>query len=397
MEEDLLKYAADNGMIDISYLRQQIEMNKRRCYLEKHDHKVWKGQDGRWRTYFRNGDGKLKLVTRSTEEKIYDLIVEHYKEEEVNPTVEDIFKDWISKKYERGDIQLNTKQRYERQFEQCFVEFGKRRIQYIKESDIEDFILDTIAEQNLTVKGYGNFRTLVYGVFKRAKKLGYIDYSITNTIGDIEISRKAFRRIRHTDDELIFMENELPAVKSLLEDNLDMLNLGLLLLFATGMRVGELSSLRPCDIEGNIVHVNSTEIRYVGEDGKAVYEVRNFPKTEAGIRDIVMKKEDVWITKRIRALNPFGKYLFEKNGKRIRSYNFRNRLTTICKNANITQKSPNKIRKTYGTIMLDAGISESTIINQMGHTNISTTKNHYYRNRKDISKREEELSNVSFL
>lgn len=74
-------------------------------------------------------------------------------------------------------------------------------------------------------------------------------------------------------------------------------------------------------------------------------------------------------------INPFGEYLFELNGKRIRTYSFTSRLKSICKKLDISPKSLNKIRKTYATTLIDSGVEESLIISQMGHTDIDTTKN----------------------
>lgn len=51
-----------------------------------------------------------------------------------------------------------------------FVEFGKRKIKNITEIEVEDFILNAIGEFSLTSKAFSNLRTIVYGVFKRAKK-----------------------------------------------------------------------------------------------------------------------------------------------------------------------------------------------------------------------------------
>lgn len=59
--EELLKYAVDNGMIDLSCVQEQIEMNKRKELLEKHPYKIWEGKDGKWYTYLPDGEGrKLK-------------------------------------------------------------------------------------------------------------------------------------------------------------------------------------------------------------------------------------------------------------------------------------------------------------------------------------------------
>ena len=63
-----------------------------------------------------------------------------------------------------------------------------------------------------------------------------------------------------------------------------------------------------------------------------------------------------------------------KDGERIRSYIFRNRLYTNCKKLQIVVKSPHKVRKTYGSKLYDSdAITESFILNQMGHTDISST------------------------
>ena len=69
--------------------------------------------------------------------------------------------------------------------------------------------------------------------------------------------------------------------------NVTIWNLGVLLVLQTGVRVGELSALKPGDwAGGNILKIRRTEIRYKNEDGKNVVDVREFAKTEAGMRDI---------------------------------------------------------------------------------------------------------------
>ena len=50
-------------------------------------------------------------------------------------------------------------------------------------------------EQKLTAKGYSNLSTLIYGVFKRAKKKKYINFSIIEVVADMEISRR--RRLEY--------------------------------------------------------------------------------------------------------------------------------------------------------------------------------------------------------
>lgn len=58
-----------------------------------------------------------------------------------------------------------------------------------------------------------------------------------------------------------------------LENNLDIENLGIYLMFITGIRIGEFVTLKPSDLDDMTVKVRRTETRYLGEDGKYVCDV----------------------------------------------------------------------------------------------------------------------------
>ena len=393
-DAELLKYAIENGMLDKALVQEKIEMQKREEILKKHPYKIYQGADGKWYTYLPDKKKGRILKKRNTKEDIEDIVISFWKQKDENPTVDMIFHEWIESKTQREEISKSTRDRYERQYNQCFSSFGKRKIKSLSEYDIEKFILDSIHEYNLTAKGYSNLRTLVFGIFRLAKKKKLVDFSITELIGDIEISRKSFRKNQKTDEEQVFMEDELPKVIDYLEENQDIINLGILLLFKTGLRIGELAGLKKCDISENVIHVHRTEICYEDNSGNRVFEVKDFPKTEAGIRDVFIPDNCLWILQKLRIANPFGEFVFENNGSRIRTYVFRNRLDTVCKHTGVVRKSPHKIRKTYGSILIDNGVDESLVIEQMGHTDIKTTREYYYKNRKNDLQKAEVINNV---
>lgn len=396
-DSELLKYALENGILDKEYIQDKIEMQKRDEILAKHPCKIWLGSDGKWHTYLPDEIKKRVPRKRNTEREIQDVIVEYWREKENNPTVKELYLEWLNGKVRREEIVLSTRDRYNRQYNESMTDFGKRKIKTVDEYDIETFLLDAIHEHQLTSKGYSNLRTLIYGIFRLAKKKKLVSYSITETIQDMEISEKSFRKNVKTDEELVFMENEVPVVTDYLEENKDIINLGLLLIFKSGVRIGELAALKKADITGNVINISRTEVSYKANDDSMVYEVRDFPKTEAGIREVIIPDKYLWIIKEIRKINPFGEFLFEINGKRIRTYVFRNRLYTVCRKTGAVKKSPHKIRKTYGSILIDGGAADSLIISQMGHTDITTTKNYYYRNRKGQSQKVEAINSVSGL
>ena len=387
-KNEVLNYAIEHGIIDLSYIENKIEMNKREELLKKHPYEIWIGKDNRYYTYFPEKDNKRMLKSRNTRQKIEDCIVDFWKQEMENPTIYELYIEWVDGKLKREEITITTKNRYDRQYKESMIEFGKNRIKAIEEYDIEKFLLEAIHVHKMTAKGFSNLRTLILGIFKLAKKKKLIQYSIKNVIDDMDISKKVFRKVKHEDDELIFMDEEVEKVLNYFKQHkLDLKDLGILLLFYTGMRPGELSALTWDDVNGNIIKIHSTEIRYENENKEYIYEVRDFPKTEAGIRDVIVPQSQLWILKEIKTLNPSGKYVFEQHGERIRTCLFDDRIRRICSKLKIKEKSLNKIRKTYATTLIDKRVDDSLIIAQMGHTDITTTKNYYYKNRKNMQQK----------
>ena len=375
-----------------------MEQMKRQELLEKHPYKIWQGKDGEWYTSFYDKEGNRKIKHRKTLKALEDVIIEYIKDTIESPTIDDVFSEWINLRLEREEISKATYSRYTRDFKRYFKDFKKRKIREVTELDIEDFIKRRIKELELSRKAFSNMRTLLYGTFRYAKKKGFVKYSIKETIGDIEFSKKEFKKVQHEDSEQVFMISEEEKMVSYLEENQDLLNLGLLLLFKTGLRIGELVSLNKEDIRGNIIHISRTETIYQDEDGITHYDVKPFPKTEAGVRDVIVPDKYLWILEKIRRLCPFGQYAFMKDGERIRSYIFRNRLYTNCKKLQIVVKSPHKVRKTYGSKLYDSdAITESFILNQMGHTDISCLQKHYYFNRMDKNEQSSMLNQADII
>ena len=154
------------------------------------------------------------------------------------------------------------------------------------------------------------------------------------------------------------------------------------------MRVGELSALKHTDIclEKQFIHVQRTEVTYKDPTtSERVCEVQDFPKTQAGDRYLIIPETAISILKEIMGISEGNEYLFSENGKRIRANAFNRRLTRVCDDLKIKHRSMHKIRKTYGTTLLDADVDKSIVAEQMGHKDISTTIRFYYRGNKSDS------------
>ena len=398
--DELLDFAVENGNIDLVGIRNEYEKMKREQYLEKHNHNVWQANDGKWKTYLddENSPRGYTLKVRTTEKAIQDLIVKYYKDKELDPYIDQVFEEWNNRRLFLGEILKQSFNRYLNEFKRFFPKdclLRQKKFRQITENDIETFIKTTIHEKELTTKVYSGLRTIIRGVFKYGKSQHLTDISITAFFGDLELSRRAFARKSIDKESEVFNENEIIVVKSYLQERRTIRDLGILLAFETGLRVGELSSLKKEDICKNrkCIHIQRTEITYKDpETKKRICEVRDFPKTEAGDRHLIIPNSAMLILDEILALNSDSEYLFSEHGKRIRSNAFNRRLTRVCDDLKIKHRSMHKIRKTYGTTLIDAGVDESTVAEQMGHKDIATTKRYYYRSNKNDNTKFEQIS-----
>ena len=172
-------------------------------------------------------------------------------------------------------------------------------------------------------------------------------------------------------------------------------NLGILLCIFTGLRAGELSSLKYSDVSEKKLMVARTQTRHKGEKDYD-YVVRDETKGRDGRRYIAIPPVVHTIIDRIRSLNPGGEYMFVSpaTGKRMKAESFSDKLEKICKYIDIPVKRLHKMRRTYASMLLDAGIPESIITNQMGHTDIATTRGYYYKDRHSDDEKVEAVSDA---
>ena len=307
-------------MIDLGTIQKQIDMQKRKELLSTHPYAVWEGKNGKWYTYLPDDEKGRTLKKRSSQKGIEDLIVDYYEKLQELHTIEDVFNDWINTKLEFGEIQKQTYDRYKTDYIRFFDNeyISKRDIGLVTTEELETFIKKTIREKKLTNKAYSGFRLIIIGIFKHAKKKKYSDISITQFFGDIDISSKSFSKKVVNDEDSVFTDAEVSRISTYISENPTIVNLGIMLAFQTGLRVGELAALKYSDVKGNILNVNKTEIRYRGPDNKYVFEIRESAKTDAGNREVILSSDALKTISEIKKQNPFGEFMFVKTAKGLR-------------------------------------------------------------------------------
>lgn len=396
--DELLRFAIENGMIDIEGLQQQKAMKERKEKLKQHKFSVWEGKsDGKWYTYIPDDtkpNGR-KLVKRKTRKEIEDCIVEAVDKSEYTPTIQSVFEEWNDKRLEREQISKSTHLRNNQVFRRHYASFGDKKIGKLSHEDLVDFLENEICVNHLKPKAWANLKGITAGFMRYAKRKGLTTVFVEEVFSDMDISKSSFDTSKKLEEDEVFSDEEYPIILNYLMENTDSKNLALLFIFVTGLRRGECVALKWSDFyDDGSFRVNRTETRYV-ENGRYIFGIKESPKTEAGRRRIVIPDAFVWVLDEIHKLGGEEFLFIRPNGVRVKSQDLADRLNLVCKKCGITPKSPHKIRKTYASILLDAGVDHKLIMQQLGHANINTTELFYYRNRKNIETKKSIISNIA--
>lgn len=344
-------------------------------FLKMHDKAIWESK-GYWFTYLPYEDGN-RLIKKRKRGDLQQAIIKFYSGEDI--TFGRMVIKWLDSKLENREIYKQSYDKYLMTYNKYFQPLKNKVFKDITPIELETFIRATIRDNELTAKQWSDVRIIINGVFSFGKYDA--SFSISQFMGDLQLSPKMFRKTYKADSEEVFsIEEENKLREQLFKERDNVVALGILLAMGTGLRVGELCALKYEDLDNDILHVRRTEVHYKLKKGKQIYEVRESTKGAKGYRDIIILEEDANLIKYIRSLNPASEYLFFKDGKRVKSGAFMNKLARECKSLSLPPKSMHKLRKTYLTKLIDAGVKPSVIKEQLGHTEMQTSIDYYYRN-----------------
>ena len=363
-----MQYALDNGIIDLRGVCEEVELRRKQEILDNHH--IWKGKNG---YYYCKVNGRL--IKRKQLSDLNNTLLELHD----GQTVTEIFNLYLDNK---RNVQPSTIARYESCFKTYFSKLADKKISQVTEYDIEQFIVHYL-DKGLSAKEYGNIRTVLNGIFKLAKKLDLINFRISETLEDLNITHKDFLPKQHKKQ--VLNTTEYLMITNYLINNLDLINLSILLMLKTGLRVGELVALTPDDIGRHDITVNKTEQRV-----RTDYQVVERTKTEAGTRTVIVADQDLWILRELKLRRTFSKRIFDFTTNAVR-----HRLENVCDKLGIEKVSPHKLRKTYASRLFSAKVDEQFICSQMGHTDIRTTKQYYIKDTLTYDEKVKMLSRVT--
>ena len=175
----------------------------------------------------------------------------------------------------------------------------------------------------------------------------------------------------------IFNLQEQQRLLDYLNKNQDPYSIGIIICLSTGLRLGEICSLKWSDIdfENEIIRISSTVQRLPveGHETKTIlYE--GLPKSECSIRDIPIPKE---LSLLIKEISIRGTYLIAGD-KPVEPRTYENKLASYIKKAgNIEKKNFHALRHTFATNCIESGMDVKCLSEILGHSDVHTTLNKY--------------------
>ncbi|MEE1250047.1 MAG: tyrosine-type recombinase/integrase [Lachnospiraceae bacterium] len=332
-------------------------------------------------------------------------------------TVNELFDLW--KQIKRG-LKDNTFQNYQYMYN-TFVrpEFGKKRISTLKKSDVKRFYNYLADERSLQASTIDSIHTVLHQVLDMAVDDSYIRNNPSNNV------------LKELKQSHVFKTEKRKALTRPQQDLLlDFLQRNhtynhwypiFAVMLGTGLRVGEATGLRWCDIDldKGMVDVNHTLVYYCHRhevEKNGCYFNVNTPKTETSVRQVPMMdfvKEAFLKEKEYQeamgveckaTVDGYTDFIFVNRFGNVQHQGTLNKaIRRIIRDCNdevlmkgeddpvlLPHFSCHTLRHTFTTRMCEAGVNVKVIQDTLGHADIATTLNIY----ADVSK---ELKQTEFI
>lgn len=363
-------------------------------------HYTWTDQAGKRHFIY----AKTLEELRDNELEILKDITEGIKAEARYLSVNDCFEKWAETK--RG-LRNHTFENYIYMYN-MFVRknLGLKRVNTLKKSDVKKFYNYLADERNLKAATIGNIHTVLHQVLDFAVD----DEYLRNNPSDKALAELMKSHVFKTEKRRALSKPEQDLFLNYLKYNPTYQHWYPIfaVMLGTGMRVGEITGLRWCDVDiaKGLIDINHTLVYYNHrQEGfkKGVYFGINPPKTEASNRVIPMLdfvKEAFAVEKAMQdaldikcsaEVDGYTDFIFiNRFGDTQHQGTLNKALRRIIRDCNDEQLlkednpdvllphfSCHNLRHTFATRMCESGINMKVVQNIMGHSDISTTMDIY--------------------
>ena len=376
------------GIVDLDSVSKTLMATKKERILKMHPYAITapKDEKGRWQTYYRDNQGKRKIIRTQSEEDLLDKLYDVY-QSQMNldkMTFYKLYEEWIEYKAGLANSQ-NTIKRNKQHYKKYLSDsvLNDMTLPSIDDLTLEKECNRLVKEYELTSHEWTNVKTIIKGVFEYAMRKHII---FINPLLNVKIHVK-FRQVAHkTGRTETYTTDEKQELFDYLEqmyaETSNPTFLTVKLNFYLGLRVGELVALKWKDLlDDKKLHVEREEIR---NQETNMVSVVDHTKTHTD-RYVAVVKEAHDLFCRIAGIDESEislhdfclehqeDYINLRDGNRLESRQFNYVLEKYAQRTGKKTKSSHKIRKTYASNLNAAGVPLDCIREQLGHTDAATT------------------------
>ena len=379
--------------------------NKNRVLKEGEYQRTCGTYEYKWRDKRGNRHSISAVTLEELREKEIDVlrdVLDGVKADKNNLTINDLYNSWIQLK--RG-LKDNTFSNYKYMYTQ-FVEpdFGKNKLVDLKRSDVRGFYNFLAEERHIQVNTIDSIHTVLHQVLELGVEDDYLRYNPSdNALKELKKARNFETKRRRA---LTVPEQELFESFLSKQGQYHRWYPIFIIMLYTGMRVGEITGLRWCDIdlEDETISVNHTLVYYDKRDEERCTFSINTTKTKAGDRTIPMlpKVKDAFLMEKeyqeecgLRSkavVDGYRDFIFVNRFGNVQHQGTLNKaLRRIIRDCNydvldrdhsedvtiLPKFSNHSLRHTFTTRMCEAGVNIKAMQSILGHADAETTLDIY--------------------
>lgn len=402
---DLLLFYLNCGIIDISDVMscsEDVIMNK--ILKQVHSYKVYYCKsDNRWHTYVKDDtkpNGR-KLIVRKSKGALEKHLLDHYRIQ-LNTvktyTFESLYEEFMQ--YKDATTSKGTVNAYIKAYKRFYKDDSiiKEDLSKIKIPTLRMWLETKIREHKLNYKAYQKFAVVFNQLFKYAVEMEYVD---NNPFDRINVrSLGLYNTPKKNSKEKVFSRSETRDINKVAFDDFaekpNCVPLAVLLVFQTGLRLGEIVALKWSDIDYESKTLRVCRFERVQQNYSADFKeltncehiiVECDTKGEYGERFVDLTEDALYILRLLKdyynSANLVSEWLFVNKNGRIHNRAMDLRIRRYCRLIGSSIKSLHKIRSTYISMLRDAGMSFEKIREEVGHKSVLTTANHYFYDTQD--------------
>lgn len=375
-------------------------MVKKGAAMPRRGENIRKRNDGRWEGRYRHkdldGTYKYKSIYGKTYREVKERMSEMYSYANVNTG--ELFGDNMrqAQTIECGKtnmlfIEVSEKwlaYMAETKKYSTYIKYFKLYERHIKEALQKSYILDIsnelisqrIFEANEHQKFSTNMKHSILAIVNQILKYAN-EYC---QCPSIKLSNK-YPRDRKNHIEIINHSDQALLLKYLYQDT-DLSKVGIIICISTGLRLGEICSLKweDIDLEQMIIHVKSTvqRVALLNQEKKTALMTTS-PKSIFSVREIPISKELKELLDRFKNDQEY----VLGGDKPMEPRTYQNRFRKYLCDINVKRYNFHILRHTFATNCIDSGMDVKSLSEILGHSDVQITLNRYVHPTMDTKRK----------